>query len=136
LPTKHKPNGGEKGELRKVCANPDCPVHHPTKQQRRADADAAMKAVQEKQRREDAIANTTGIRVLAAIADAIPVRLMKRDLLFVVERLAGLVEERRLEIVARQHGIKREKDSNSIASCLSLIFVVRRKACWAACWWN
>ena len=40
---------------------------------------------------------------------------MKRDLLFVVERLAGLVDERRLEIVARQRGIKREKDSDSIA---------------------
>ena len=108
-------DGSEKGELRKVCANPDCPVHHPKKQQRRVQADAAEKAAQEKQRREEAVANTTGIRVLAAIADAVPVRLMKRDLLFVVERLLGLVEERRLEIVARQHGIKREKDSDSIA---------------------
>jgi len=108
-------DGSEKGELRKVCANPDCPVHHPKKQQRRADPDAATKAAQEKQRSEEAIANTTGIRVLAAIADAVPVRLMKRDLLFVVERLAGLVDERRLEIIARQHGIKREKDSDSIA---------------------
>ncbi|MFY9853176.1 MAG: ParB/RepB/Spo0J family partition protein [Terracidiphilus sp.] len=108
-------DGSEKGELRKVCANPDCPVHHPKKQQRqRVQSDAAEKAAQEKQRREEAIANATGIRVLAAIADAVPVRLMKRDLLFVVERLAGLVEERRLEIVARQHGIKREKDSDSI----------------------
>jgi ParB family chromosome partitioning protein len=107
-------DGAEKGEIRKVCANPDCPVHHPKKQQRRVDADAATKAAQEKQRHEEAIANTIGIRVLAAIADAVPVRLMKRDLLFVVERLAGLVEERRLEIVARQHGIKREKDSDSI----------------------
>ena len=108
-------DGSEKGELRKVCANPDCPVHHPKKQQRRVQADAAKKAAQEMQRREEAISNTTGIRVLAAIADAVPVRLMKRDLLFVVERLAGLVEERRLEIVARQHGIKREKESDSIA---------------------
>ncbi len=107
--------GTEKGEIRRVCANPDCPVHHPKKQQRQTDADAATKAAQEKQRREEAIANTTGIRVLAAIAEAVPVRLMKRDLLFVVERLAGLVDERRLEIVARQHGIKREKDSDSIA---------------------
>ena len=89
-------DGSEKGEIRKVCANPDCPVHHPRKQQRRVDNDAATKAAQEKQRREEAIANTTGIRVLAAIADAVPVRLMKRDLLFVVERLAGLVDERRL----------------------------------------
>jgi ParB family chromosome partitioning protein len=108
-------DGSEKGELRKVCANPDCPVHHPKKQQRRVQADAAEKAAQEKQRREEAIANTTGIRVLAAIADAVPVRLMKRDLLFVVERLAGLLDERRLEVVTRQHGIKREKDSDSIA---------------------
>jgi ParB family chromosome partitioning protein len=44
---------------------------------------------------------------------------MKRDLLFVVERLAGLVDERRLEIVARQHSIKREKDSDSIAKLFS-----------------
>jgi ParB family chromosome partitioning protein len=108
-------DGTEKGELRKVCANLDCPVHHPKKQQRRVQSDAAEKAAQEKQRREEAIANTTRIRVLAAIAEAVPVRLMKRDLLFVVERLAGLVEERRLEMVARQLGIKREKDSDSIA---------------------
>jgi ParB family chromosome partitioning protein len=110
--------GTEKGEIRKVCANPDCPVHHPKKQQRRVDTDTATKAAQEKQRREEAIANTTGIRLLAAIAEAVPVRLMKRDLLFVVERLAGLVDERRLEIVARQHGIKREKDSDFIAKLL------------------
>jgi ParB family chromosome partitioning protein len=107
-------DGTDKGEIRKVCANPDCPVHHTKKQQRRADPGAATKAAQEKQRRGEAIANTTGIRVLAAIADAVPVRLMRRDLLFIVERLAGLVEERRLEVVARQHGIKREKDSDSI----------------------
>jgi len=108
-------DGTDKGEIRKVCANPDCPVHHPKKQQRRADPDAATKAAQEKQRREEAIANTSGIRVLAAVAEAVPVRLMKRDLLFVVERLAGLVEERRLEMVARHRGIKREKNSDSIA---------------------
>ena len=51
---------------------------------------------QEKQRKEQAIANTTGIRILAAISAAVPVRLMKRDLLFVVERLAALLDENRL----------------------------------------
>jgi hypothetical protein len=39
---------------------------------------------------------------------------MKRDLLFVVEQLATLLDERRLEIVARQRGIKKAKDSDSI----------------------
>jgi ParB family transcriptional regulator, chromosome partitioning protein len=108
--------GVEKGELRKVCANPDCPVHHRKKQRQRVNgkADAEFKAQQEKQRREEAMANTIGIRTLAAISAAVPVRLMKRDLLFIAERLAALVDERRLEIVARERGIKREKDSESI----------------------
>ena len=61
--------------------------------------------------RKPAIANTTGIRILAAITAAVPVRLMKRDLLFVVERLASLLDENRLAVVARQHGIKKAKDS-------------------------
>jgi ParB family transcriptional regulator, chromosome partitioning protein len=107
-------DGTDKGEIRKVCANPDCPIHHPKNQQRQVSVDTAMKAQQEKQRREAAIANATGIRVLAAISAAVPVRLMKRDLLFVAERLAALVDESRLEIVARHRGIKREKGSDSL----------------------
>jgi ParB family chromosome partitioning protein len=34
---------------------------------------------------------------------------MKRDLLFVVERLAAMLDERRLAIVLRQHGIGKSK---------------------------
>jgi ParB family chromosome partitioning protein len=52
--------------------------------------------------------------ILAAITAAVPVRLMKRDLLFVVERLGSLLDENRLTIVVRQHGIKKAKDSDSI----------------------
>ena len=37
---------------------------------------------------------------------------MKRDLLFVVERLALLLDENRLAIVARRHGIKKVKDGD------------------------
>ena len=51
--------------------------------------DAKWKAEQEKQRKEQAIANTTGLRVLTAIGSAVPVRLMKRDLLFILEKLAA-----------------------------------------------
>ncbi len=105
-------DGSDIGTVHKVCANPDCTIHHPKKQPNKADA--SFKAQQEKERREAAIANATGIRILAAITAAVPVRLMKRDLLFVVERLAGLLDERRLEIVARERGIKRAKDSDSI----------------------
>jgi ParB family chromosome partitioning protein len=99
--------GSEKGELRRICASPDCPVHHARKQSTKADA--VIKAEQEQRRREEAIAQTTGLRVLSAIVAAVPVRLMKRDLLFVVEHLALTLDERRLAIVLRQHGIGKAK---------------------------
>jgi ParB family chromosome partitioning protein len=89
-------------------------VHHPRKRPQQIADDTKWKAEQEKQRREQAIANTTGIRILAAIAAAVPVRLIKRDLLFVVEQLATLLDESRLAVVARQRGIKKAKDSDSI----------------------
>ena len=73
--------GSEIGTIHKVCANPACPVHHPKKANSASTNDAQFKAEQEKRRREEAIANATGLRVLSAIGAAVPVRLMKRDLL-------------------------------------------------------
>lgn len=68
--------GSEKGEIRKVCTQPDCPVHHPEKQNRVVDT--KWKAEQEKRRREEALAQATGMRTLAAIVAAVPVRLTIR----------------------------------------------------------
>jgi len=107
--------GSDVGTIHKVCANPACPVHHPKKANRAGVSDAQFKAEQEKRRREEVIANTTGLRVLSAIGAAVPVRLMKRDLLFIAERLASLLEERRLEMLARQHGIRQKRDDGGIA---------------------
>jgi len=95
--------GSDIGTIHKVCANPDCPIHHASKQ--RPATDPAFKAEQEKHHREEAIAQATGLRVLKATSDAVPVRLMKRDLLFVTERLVAVLDERRLAIIFRLHGI-------------------------------
>jgi len=108
-------DGVDKGEIRKVCANPNCPVHRPKKRPQETGDSAKRKAEQEKERKEAAIASVVGIRTLAAITAAVPVRLMRRDLHFVVERLASLLDENRLAVIARQHGIKRAKGSDSIA---------------------
>jgi ParB family chromosome partitioning protein len=97
-------DGIDKGELRKVCTQADCPVHHPKKQP--AKADANFKAEQDKSRREQALANATGMRVLQTIVAAVPVRLMKRDLLFIAEQMLPLLDDKRLEMVARSRGIK------------------------------
>ena len=107
-------DGDGKGEVHKVCANPACPIHHPKKQQQ-SNVDASFKAQQDKERREQAIGYTTSVRTLAAITAAVPVRLMKRDLLFVAERLTAMLNENHLAALARQHGIKPAKESDSIA---------------------
>jgi ParB family chromosome partitioning protein len=103
-------DGVDKGELRKVCTEPNCSIHHPKKQTPKADAN--FKAEQEKRRREEALANATGIRVLQSIVSAVPVRLMKRDLLFVAEQLLPLLDDKRLEMAARNRSIK-AKDGES-----------------------
>lgn len=105
-------DGDGKGTIHKVCANPACPVHYPKKQP--TNADAAFKAAQDKQRREEAIANATSSRILSAIGEAVPVRLMKRDLLFVAERLSAVLDDNHLAALARQYGIKRAKENDSI----------------------
>jgi ParB family transcriptional regulator, chromosome partitioning protein len=110
--------GTDKGETKKVCANPECPVHHPKRGNQRNQADAAFKVEQEKHRREEAIAQTTGMRVLKAIGDAVPVRLMKRDLFFVVQRLTAMLDERRLAVLIRQHGMGKPKDGEAPAKLL------------------
>jgi ParB family chromosome partitioning protein len=107
--------GSDVGTVQKVCVNPDCPVHHPKKATSAGASDAQWKAEQEKRRREEAIANATGLHVLAAIGAAVPARLTKRELLFVAERLANLLDENRVSILARQFGIKKAKDNDSPA---------------------
>jgi ParB family chromosome partitioning protein len=116
--------GSDIGTIHKVCANPDCPIHHARKE--RPATDAVFKAEQEKSRREEAIAQATGLRVLKATSDAVPVRLMKRDLLFVTERLAAALDERRLAIIFRLHGIGKTNGNGEAPAKLLASFL--RKA--------
>jgi ParB family transcriptional regulator, chromosome partitioning protein len=111
-------DGLDKGEVRKVCTQPDCPVHHPKKQPSKADA--SFKAEQDKRRSEEALANATGLRVLQTIVAAVPVRLMKRDLLFIAEQMLPLLDEKRVEMVARNRGI-RAKEGESAAKLLTAL---------------
>jgi type IV secretion system protein VirB4 len=109
--------GTDVGIIHKICANPSCPVHHPKQQASRNDE--KWKAEQEKQRKEQAIANATGLRVLAAIGSAVPVRLLKRHLLFILEKLISVMDESRVEMLARQHGIRQMRDDGGVAKTLA-----------------
>lgn len=116
--------GNEKGEIRRVCANSDCPIHHARKA--RPTNDAAFKAAQDKRRHEEAIAQTSGLRALKAIGEAVPVRLMKRDLLFVAERLVVAMDERRQSVLFRLHGIGKTRGTADAPAKLLVPFL--RKA--------
>jgi len=109
-------DGIDKGELRQVCTQADCLVHHPKKQPVKANAN--FKAEQDKSRREQALANATGMRVLQTIVAAVPVRLMKRDLLFIAEQMLPLLDDKRQEMVARNRGI-RAKEGESAPKLLT-----------------
>ena len=114
--------GLDKGEVRKVCAQPDCPIHHPSKQPTKADA--SFKEEQDKRRREEALANATGMRVLQTIAAAVPVRLMKRDLLFIAEKMLSLLDEKRAEMIARNRGVRAKEGETAT----KLLIAFLRKA--------
>jgi ParB family chromosome partitioning protein len=109
--------GSDVGTIHKVCANPTCPVHHPKQPTSRNDE--KWKAEQEKQRKEQAISNMTGLRVLSAVSAAVPVRLLKRDLLFVIEKLISVMDENRVVMLARQHGIRQKRDDGGIGKTLT-----------------
>ena len=100
-----------------MCANPTCPAHHPKQSTSRNDE--KWKADEDRQRKEQAIANTTGLRVLAAVSAAVPVRLLKRDLLFILEKLVSVMDENRVEMLARQHGIRQKRDDGGIGKTLT-----------------
>jgi ParB family chromosome partitioning protein len=58
------------------------------------------------------------MRVLQTIVAAVPVRLMKRDFLFLAEQMLPLLDDKRLEMVARNRGI-RAKEGESVAKLLT-----------------
>ena len=112
--------GTEKGETKRVCANPECPVHHPKKQQQRDTRRCSIQGrTGEAPPRGGAWPRPPDLRVLKAIGEAVPVRLMKRDLLFVAERLTAMLDERRLSVLIRQHGIGKPKDGATPAKLLA-----------------
>jgi ATP-dependent exoDNAse (exonuclease V) alpha subunit len=57
----------------------------------------------------------------------VPVRLLKRDLFFVLERLVSVLDESRVETLARQHGIRQKRDEGGIAKT-TLLRSVREAA--------
>jgi ParB family chromosome partitioning protein len=111
-------DGTEVGTMRKVCTNAACPVHHPKQQTSRNDE--KWRAEQEKQRREQAIAHAAGIRTLEAIGQAIPVRLLKRELLYVASMLAATLDFECVKIIMKVHRLTPKKEEDTLLKTLQV----------------
>ena len=55
-----------------------------------------------------------GVECLLPRHGGTSIRLMKPDLLFLLEKLVSLMDERRVETLARQHGIHQKRDDGRI----------------------
>jgi ParB family chromosome partitioning protein len=74
-------------------------------------ADTRFEAEQDKRRKDEAQSNATGARVLQTIAAAVPVRVVKCDLLFIAEQILPMLNVKRVQILLIPEGSVRKRAS-------------------------
>ena len=102
-------DGGKRGQVVKVCADPACRVHHPNmpspQQVERERAEERKRIEKEK------LAITTRHRILATILQRVSAPLKKADLLAVGHYLIGHLSYSQVPTLAKRHKIEAKKDS-------------------------
>jgi len=110
-------DGGKRGQLVKVCADPTCRVHHPNtpspQQVERERAEERRRIEKEK------LAITTRHRVLATILQRVSAPLKKADLLTVANYLIGHLSYSQVPALAKRHKVEAKKDSASAQELLA-----------------
>jgi len=104
-------DGGNRGQIVKVCADTNCRVHHsdqPSPQQLQRD-----RAQERKRIEKEKIAITARHRILATILERVLVPLKKSDLLTVAQHVISSVPYNRLPLVAKRQKLEIEKSSAS-----------------------
>ena len=104
-------DGGTRGQVVKVCADPNCRVHHPDRpspQQLQRDREQERKRIE-----KEKIQITARHRILAAILERISVPLKKSDLLTIAQHVVASVPYNRLPLLAKRHKLEVEKSGTS-----------------------
>jgi ParB family transcriptional regulator, chromosome partitioning protein len=97
-------DGGNRGQVVKVCADPDCRVHHsdrPSPQQLERD-----RAQERKRIEKEKIAITARHRILSAILERVSVPLKKADLLTIAQHVLSSLPYTRLPLLAKRHKLE------------------------------
>jgi ParB family transcriptional regulator, chromosome partitioning protein len=104
-------DGGNRGQIVKVCDDPTCRVHHadrPSPQQLQRD-----RAQERKSNEKEKIAITARHRILAGILERVSVPMKKADLLTVAQQVLGSLPYNRIPLLVKRHKLEIEKSSAS-----------------------
>jgi len=104
-------DGGNRGQTVKVCADPNCRVHHadtPSPQQLQRERAQDRKRIE-----KEKIAITARHRILAAILERVSAPMKKADLLTIAQHVLGSVGYNLLPLLAKRHKLETEKSSAS-----------------------
>jgi ParB family chromosome partitioning protein len=110
-------DGGKRGQVVKVCADPTCRVHHPnTPSPQQVERE---RAEERKRIEKEKLAITTRHRILAAILQRVSAPLKKADLLAVAHYLIGRLSYSQVPALAKRHKVETKKDSASAQELLA-----------------
>jgi ParB family chromosome partitioning protein len=110
-------DGGKRGQVIKVCADPACRVHHPnTPSPQQIERE---RAEERKRIEKEKLAITTRHRVLASILQRVSAPLKKADLLTLTHYLIGHLSYSQVPAMAKRHKVEAKKDSASAGELLT-----------------
>jgi ParB family chromosome partitioning protein len=110
-------DGGKRGQVVKVCADPTCRVHHPntpSPQQVERERGEERKRIE-----KEKLAITTRHRILATILQRLSAPLKKADLQTVAHYLIGHLSYSQVPALAKRHKVEAKKDSTSAQEVLA-----------------
>ena len=110
-------DGGKRGQVVKVCADPACRTHHPntpSPQQVERERSEERKRIE-----KEKLAITTRHRILATILQRVSAPLKKADLLAVAHYLLGHLSYSQVPPLAKRHKVEAKKDSASAQELLA-----------------
>jgi hypothetical protein len=110
-------DGGKRGQVVKVCADPACRTHHPnTPSPQQVERE---RAEERKRIEKEKLAITTRHRILATILQRVSAPLKKTDLLAVAHYLIGHLSYSQVPALAKRHKAEAKKDSASAQELLA-----------------
>jgi ParB family transcriptional regulator, chromosome partitioning protein len=102
-------DGGKRGQVVKVCADPVCRIHHPnTPSPQQVERE---RAEERKRIEKEKLAITTRHRVLTTMLQRVSAPLKKADLLAVADYLIGHLSYSQVPALAKRHKVEAKKDS-------------------------